>query len=125
MQLGELQQQIEAFRDRGVTLVAISVDDPVDARPMIERMGLEFPVLSDGAFEVLRAFNIENPEVGEMALHATYLVGPDGRIFYRKVARRRPYSQELIDAVDFRRGTFVAGRELAEKPSPTRGRVGS
>ena len=110
MQLGELQQHHEAFAQRGVSLIAVSVDAPEDAAPMIERMGLTMPVLSDADFRVIRSFGIENPEVTEMALHATYIVDREGRVFYRKVARRRPLSDELLDAIDFSRGTYRADR---------------
>lgn len=123
MQLGELQQQLEAFREREVTLVAISVDLPSDAAPMVARMGLEFPLLSDAEYRTIRSYGIENPEVGEMALHATFIVDSDRRVLYRKIARRRPFSVELLDAVDFRRGTFVASQHHRSdaRPRPWKG----
>lgn len=109
MQLGELQRAIEAFEASGATVVAISVDDPADMGPMIERMGLSMTVLSDAKLEVIRAFGIENPEVGEMALHSTYIVGSDGRVVYRKVARRRPL---LLDALDADHGRYAGPRPV-------------
>jgi hypothetical protein len=39
-------------------------------------------------------------------LHAVYVVDANGEIIYRKVARRRPTSNELIDAIDAHRGTY-------------------
>ncbi len=82
---------------------------------MIRRLGLEFPVLSDPSLRVVRAFGLENPEVGELSLHAIYMVDQDASVFYRKVARRRPYSPELFDAVDHHRGEYT-GPDPDEAP---------
>ncbi|MCH9685143.1 MAG: peroxiredoxin family protein [Deltaproteobacteria bacterium] len=116
MQLGELQQQVEQFERRGVELVAVSVDEPSDAAPMIARLGLEYPVLSDAKLGVIGAFGLENPEIEDLALHAIFIVDQGGHIFYRKVARRRPYSPELLDAVDYHRGRYQGPVELADAP---------
>ena len=98
MQLGELQQHQEEFDARGVTVVAISVDRSEDSLGMIERMGLSFAVASDPDLSVIGACALENQGVGEMAIHATYVVAQDGQVVYRKVARRRPMSGEILDA---------------------------
>ncbi len=55
---------------------------------------------------MVRAFAVQNPDTRELALHAVYLVDAEGRVFYRKVARRRPVSAELIDAIDAHRGIY-------------------
>ena len=52
------------------------------------------------------AFGVQNPTTNELALHAVYIVDNAGRIFYRKVALRRPTSNELIDAIDYHAGTY-------------------
>lgn len=110
MQLGELQQHQVEFESRGITVVAISVDRPEDSIGMVERMGLSFAVASDPDLSVVRAFGLENREVGEMAIHATYIVTQDRAVLYRKVARRRPESGELLDAIDAHRGTYSGPR---------------
>ncbi len=106
MQLGELQSQIERFEDRGVRAIALSVDLPDDSLAMIERLGLTFDLGSDPDQRVVKAFRVQNPDTQELALHAVYLVDADGEVFYRKVARRRPTSEELIDAIDAFRGVY-------------------
>lgn len=40
--------------------------------------------------------------MGDLSLHAVYLLDPDGTIFYRKIARRRAYPPEFLDAIDYR-----------------------
>lgn len=114
MQLGELQQHLQEFDTRGITVVAISVDTPQDSEGMIERMGLSFAIASDPGLSVIRAFSLENHEVGEMAIHATYIVSQDRKVIYRKVARRRPMSGELLDAIDAHRGTYTGPRDAPE-----------
>lgn len=114
MQLGELQQHQAEFDGRGVTVVAISVDRSEDSLGMIERMGLSFAIASDPDLSVVGAFALENQEVGEMAIHATYVVAQDGKVIYRKVARRRPMSGEILDAIDAHRGTYAGPRAEPE-----------
>lgn len=106
MQLGELQHQIERFERRGVSVAALSVDEPAASLAMVERLGLTFELGSDPQQIVVRAFGVQNPDTRELAIHAVYLVGTDGKVFYRKVGRRRPVSKELIDAVDAFRGVY-------------------
>ncbi|MGV0035991.1 MAG: redoxin domain-containing protein [Candidatus Azotimanducaceae bacterium WSBS_2022_MAG_OTU7] len=62
MQLGELQSQLQRFANRGVKVVAISVDPPAHSRSMIRRMGLEFPIVSDERQEVQKAYRVQNPD---------------------------------------------------------------
>ena len=125
MQLGELQHQLERFNRRGVTILALSVDEPEASEAMVERMGLSFVLASDANQEVIRAFRVQNPDTRELAIHAVYIVDHDASVFYRKVGLRRPVSQELIDAVDAYRGDYprtdevVAGRERIPVAWPT------
>ena len=106
MQLGELQSQLERFANRGVKVVALSVDPPAHSRSMIRRMGLEFTIASDESQDVQKSYRVQNPETQELALHAVFIVGDDGRVFYRKIASRRPKSQELLDAIDYYQGNY-------------------
>ncbi|MEM7019633.1 MAG: redoxin domain-containing protein [Pseudomonadota bacterium] len=106
MQLGELQSQIHRFERRGATVIALSVDAPADSLAMIDRLGLSFALGSDPEQNVVKAFKVQNPDTEELALHAVYIVNKDGEVFYRKVARRRPVSEELIDAIDYYQGNY-------------------
>ncbi|MEM9624346.1 MAG: hypothetical protein AAF993_22085, partial [Pseudomonadota bacterium] len=62
-----------------------------------------------------KAFGVQNPDTQELALHAVYALDENGKIFYRKVARRRPVSAELIDAVDAYQGTYPMDDEAAPR----------
>ncbi|MCZ6711782.1 MAG: redoxin domain-containing protein, partial [Gammaproteobacteria bacterium] len=114
MQLGELQHQIARFERRGVTVVALSVDEPTASLAMIERLGLSFDLGSDPQQNVVKAFGVQNPNTRELAIHAVYIVDTHGTVFYRKVGRRRPVSQELIDAIDAFRGVYPRTDEVIE-----------
>ncbi|MFV2089897.1 MAG: peroxiredoxin family protein [Pseudomonadales bacterium] len=113
MQLGELQNQIDRFQRRNITIIAISVDNPDDSVAMIRRLGLSFDLASDPGQTIVKVFGVQNPDTQELALHAVYIVDEQGRIFYRKVARRRPVSAELIDAIDAHRGLYPQSDRIA------------
>ncbi|MDP6377399.1 MAG: redoxin domain-containing protein [Pseudomonadales bacterium] len=117
MQLGELQHQIGRFTDRGVSVIALSVDEPMASLAMIRRLGLRFDLASDPDQAIVRAFHVQNPDTRELALHAVYIIDPNGKVFFRKVGRRRPVSAELIDAIDAWRGEYP---RTDEKIAPRR-----
>ncbi len=106
MQLGELQHQIERFNRRSVAVLALSVDKPKESLAMIRRLGITFHMGSDPEQTVAKAFRVQNPDTQELALHAVYIVDRGGQVIYRKVALRRPTSNELIDAIDAYRGDY-------------------
>jgi len=106
VQLGELQSQFERFEKRSASVIALSVDPPNDSQAMIKRLGLQFAIASDPNQRVVQMFRVQNPDTRELALHAVYIVDRDGKIFYRKVGRRRPVSAELIDAIDAHHGRY-------------------
>ena len=74
------------------------------------------PMLSDPGMKVIdQQFHIRNPREPELAIHAVYLLDREGRVYYRKVGRRRPLSPEFIAAVDWH---LAHPRAPAAKPSP-------
>lgn len=87
-------------------MVGISVDDPADTIPWTERKGITFTLLSDPTQRVIDGFGLVNTDAPELSLHAIYIIDGDGKVFYRKVARRRAYSDELLDALDYHAGTY-------------------
>ena len=112
MQLGELQHQHERFERRGVTVLALSVDEPAASLALISRLGLTFDLGSDPEQNVIKAFRVQNPDTRELAIHAVYILDSEGTVFYRKVGRRRPLSQELIDAIDASSGEYPPKDEI-------------
>ena len=106
---------MQQFTDRGVSLVGISVDDPADTVPWADRKGITFDLLADPEQRVIGKFGLVNEDRPELSLHAIYIVDRDGKVFYRKVARRRAYADEPLDAIDYHMGTY---RKPVAKPQP-------
>ena len=106
MQLGELQHQIDRFERRSANIIALSVDKPKDSTALVKRLGLTYHLGSDSDQKVINTYRVQNPDTNELAIHAVYILDSEGKIFYRKVSRRRPVSNELIDAIDAYMGTY-------------------
>ena len=94
------------------------MDAPEHSQALIQRLGLEFPLAGDADQAVVKSFGVQNPETQELALHAVYIVDRSGKIYYRKVGRRRPISEELLDAIDASRGLYPV--KEPRKPRPPR-----
>jgi peroxiredoxin len=101
VQLGELQKALTEFDERGVTVVVVSVDAPEVTLPWARKKSFTFAMVSDPELEVIRKWGLENTDVGNLSLHAAFILDEQGKVFYRKVARRRPYSPEFLDAIDY------------------------
>lgn len=95
-------------------MVGISVDEPVHTIEWVAKKQIPFVLLSDPEQKVIGAFGLINEDQPELSLHAIYIVDEAGKVFYRKVGRRRAYSDELIDALDYRAGTY---KPPAPKPA--------
>lgn len=101
MQLGELQRALPEFDERGVTVVVVSVDAPEVTLRWAREKSFTFAMVSDPDLAVIRKWGLENTDVGNLSLHAVFILDQKGKVFYRKVARRRPYSPEFLDAIDY------------------------
>jgi hypothetical protein len=109
VQLGELQSQMTRFNARDVKVVALSVDPVKESRSMVGRMKLSFALVSDEDQSIMKEYGVRNPDTKELALHAVFILDEDRKVFYRKVASRRPVSQELLDAIDYHYGRYPLG----------------
>lgn len=82
------------------------------------KRGLTMTMLSDPEQRIITdLFHIRNPAREELAIHAVYILDGDGRVFYRKVGRRRPLSPEFLAAIDWHaaRGS-LAGPDQSKVP---------
>lgn len=87
-------------------MLAISVDPPAKSREVVQRFHLEFPILSDAKREVIRAYGLVHAQgaldESDIAIPAHILIGRDGRILWRHIARRvqdRPDPAEDIEQI--------------------------
>lgn len=78
--------------------------------PWAEKKGFTFPMVSDPKKELIGRLDLINEDNPDLALHAVFILDAQGKVFYRKIARRRAYSPEFLDAIDYHygRGRFAA-----------------
>src|SRR5262245_17764831 len=98
-------------------MIGISVDEPADSIAWADKKGWTFAMLSDPQQRIIGKFGLINEDEPELSLHAIFIIDENGKIFYRKVARRRAYSDELIDALDYRAGTYKPPAPPAATPA--------
>ncbi len=83
----ELQQNLDAMRDAGIAVFAISPDSVDVLGRFADKFGITYPLLSDADAEAIRAFGLLNTSMAEDHEHyglprpGTYLIGEDGRVF--------------------------------------------
>ena len=84
-------------------MVAVSVDTIEENARLAERLGLEFPILSDVQGNAIRVWGVvhENakPGGGAIARPAIFLVEPDGTISWRRLTedyRVRVRPEEIL-----------------------------
>jgi peroxiredoxin len=85
-ELCQLRDELAAYTDAGVKVLAISTDPTFSLKAFREQQGFDFPLLSDfwphgAATQAYGAFN----ERAGMALRATFLVDADGKIAFAEV----------------------------------------
>ena len=97
--------------DLGIQVLAVSVDPAREARRVVEKNGLSFPILCDTSREVTRAFGLVHENGGldgsDISIPAHVLINRDGRIVSRHVSRR---GQDRIHPAE----VLSTAREFAE-----------
>lgn len=86
--------------------MAISVDAPADSRNLVDKLGLEYPLLSDESLAVIEAYGVLHPRGGvsgrDIARPATFLIGPNGTVLWRSLTenwRVRVRPEGLLAAI--------------------------
>jgi peroxiredoxin len=87
-------------------VVAVSVDTIEENVRLAERLGLEFPILSDVQEEAIRTWGLvhENgkPGGGAISRPAIFLIGPGGTISWRRLTddyRVRVRPEDVLEAL--------------------------
>ena len=76
----ELQEVYGTISRLNAEILAISVDDLPGARQAVQDLGLEFPVLSDPAAEVVNAYGVFNLHNNNLPTPATFIIDREGVI---------------------------------------------
>ena len=87
--LGEVNRELQS---QGGRLLAISVDPPATSKDVVERNGLDFPILSDADRTVTRAYGLLHEggarDGSDIAIPAHVLIDRHGRIVSTFVSKR-------------------------------------
>ena len=98
-QLGELQQYYSQFRALGAEMYGISVDAPdVSKRQIVQRLGVQFPILSDQTRETIKAYDVYD-RIANIAKPATFVIDKDGLIQWKDIGEHkadRVFSDQVI-----------------------------
>ena len=101
--LGEANAELQRVGGR---LFAIAVDQPAQARRVVQRNNLDFAILCDTDRSVIKAYGLLHEGTGPggagIALPANVLIDCTGQIAWEHVARKiqdRPHPDEVLAAV--------------------------
>ena len=99
------QQHLSDFQQRGIEVVAISVDSPAESKKLCQSRGYTFPILSDPDAAMIRQYGVLHPKAGEdgkdIARPAEFLVDSDGTIRWVNLTddfRVRARPQAVLEA---------------------------
>ena len=116
---------MERFEEAGVTVIALSYDEPDALKAFAEWAGISFPLLSDPDSEVIRHFGILNSLIPEndhpwfgIPFPGTYVTGADGVItakFFENNLALRPGVDPLLRAA---LGEDVSDELVPADPTP-------
>ena len=98
---------MEEFRQRGVAIVAISVDSNEESQRLAQSQHYTIPLLSDRDAATIRAYGLLHPHAGEggrdIARPAEFLVDPGGTIRWANLTETilaRLHPQTALTAID-------------------------
>lgn len=104
----EFRDNIFAFRDLGVQILGVSLDDVASHKAFAENHGLPFPLLADSDGETSTAYGVKTRMFGmTVAKRQTFIIGPDGDIakHYEKVKPDEHSAELLADLKELGAGT--------------------
>ena len=101
------ERRLNEFHQRGVEVVAISVDSPAESRKLCQSRGYTFPLLSDPKADTIRLFGVLHAngagEGKDIARPAEFLVDAKGVIRWVNLTddlRVRARPEAVLAAID-------------------------
>lgn len=94
-EMPSMQRLYETYRDKGLEIVAVSVDttSPANVRTFVEKLSLTYPILHDRDSLISRLYS--NPGVP-----SSYLIDPQGNVAYRVLGEYDWMSEKAKDTVE-------------------------
>lgn len=96
----QFQRERETYRDAGVDVYGVSVDDVDSHRSFCESEGLEFDLLADPDGELADAFDVELRDSGVTTRTTFFLADGEVRAVYEGVDPDGHAREVLLDAID-------------------------
>lgn len=94
------------MRERGIKVVAVSVDPPETTRKHVEKQGYPFLFLSDEKLEALRKYDLIHPagfRGADISRPGEFLIDPTGIIRWRDLTenyRVRVKGEDILKGLD-------------------------
>ena len=97
-QMGQLQQEIGRFEEKGARILGISVDSPWSHKAWAEERGIGFPLLSDFGREVVEEYGVKH-EAG-FPERAYFIIDQEGVVRAKKIEDSISDQPELEDVIE-------------------------
>lgn len=97
-QMGQVQQEIERFEEKGARVLGISVDSPWSHKAWAEERGIGFPLLSDFGREVVEEYGVKH-EAG-FPERAYFVIDSEGVVRAKKIEDSISDQPELEDVIE-------------------------
>ena len=101
------EKHLSEFHQRGVEVVAVSVDSSAESQKLRQSQGYQFPFLSDPKAETIRQYGVLHAKGGEggrdIARPAEFLVDAAGTIRWENLTddiRVRARAEAVLRAID-------------------------
>jgi peroxiredoxin Q/BCP len=95
----EFRDNVAGFREAGVVILGISVDDVDSHRKFADKHSLPFTLLADPSKETVRKYGVLKSYIGgmELARRDTFVIDPQGRILKRYAdVEPKGHSQQVL-----------------------------
>ena len=89
---------LDKYKAAGAEIVAISVDPPDKSLAMVEKLNLNFPILTDDGHKIIDTYGILDPG-GKISRAAVFLLDKKGIIRWQYIAddyKVRPLDEVLL-----------------------------
>lgn len=80
-------------------MLAISTDDLKGAQSIVDKVGIEFPVLYNSDSDVVEAYGVYNLRGDSLAAPATFIIDTAGIVRWSHISQRtsdRPKTSEIV-----------------------------
>jgi peroxiredoxin len=96
--MGQLQEEIGRFEEKGATVLGISVDSPWSHKAWAEEREIHFPLLSDFGREVVEDYGVKH-EAG-FPERAYFVIDREGVVRARRIEDSPSDQPEVEDVLD-------------------------